>query len=386
MSDLIAQLEALAASPPEDPTERRRLYDACNKLSAATEDHLGTISRVNGSPMLLTFCQVASDIEIFRQLSDAKAPLSSESLASSFKADLKLLNRILRFLASNHLISETGEDIYAANNVTHTLARPGFRAGIAHSFQVTMPCLMQIPDFLNSTGYTNPTDVLHSAFQVAHKTNKPAYVWAMEQPKLMADFNLWMTEQHLGSRTWLDVFDVSSHAEGSSADTLLFVDVGGGLGQQCALLKKTYPNIPGRVVLQDQPFVLPHAVSGDSVEKYPHDFWTTQPLKGSRIYYMRNVLEDYPNEKAVKIIRNIIPAMSPASVLIIDEMIIPNTGANPRSTIQDLTMMATLAAAERTERQWDELLQSAGMSIVNKLCYNEITGESVIVAVPKKLG
>ncbi|KAJ8121313.1 hypothetical protein ONZ43_g2200 [Nemania bipapillata] len=220
-----------------------------------------------------------------------------------------------------------------------------------------MPCLQEIPDFLSATGYTNPTNVLHSAFQIAHKTDKPAYVWAIEQPKLMADFNLWMTEQHLGSRTWLDVFDFSSHAQGSSADTLLLVDIGGGLGQQCALLKKKHAKIPGRVVLQDQPFVLPHAISVDGMETQAHDFWTEQPLKGSRIYYMRNVLEDYPDEKAEEIIKNIIPAMSSSSVFIIDEMIIPNTGANPRSTLQDLTMMSTLASAERTERQWDELLE-----------------------------
>ncbi|KAI1111264.1 hypothetical protein F5Y14DRAFT_319301 [Nemania sp. NC0429] len=74
------------------------------------------------------------------------------------------------------------------------------------------------------------------------------------------------------------------------------------------------------------------------------------------------------------------------SVLIIDEMIIPNVGANPRSTMQDLTMMAALASAERTERQWDELLERAGLLILDKLCYSKTTGESAIVTVPKQLG
>ncbi|KAI1128578.1 S-adenosyl-L-methionine-dependent methyltransferase [Nemania abortiva] len=385
MSDIISRLEAHAASPPQDSIEKQRLYNACRKVLAATEDHSDTICRVTGSPMLLAFCHIACNLDIFQQLSGSEVALSSASLASPSKADPKLLSRILRFLASNDLITETREDTYAASAITRTLARPGFRAGIAHSFSVTMPCLLQIPGFLSGTGYTNPTDVLHSAFQIAHKTDKPAYVWAMEQPRLMADFNLWMTEQHLGSRTWLDVFDVSSHAKGSSADTLLFVDVGGGLGQQCALLKRTYPNIPGRFVLQDQPFVLHHAVLVEGTEKYPHDFWTEQPLKGSRIYYMRNVLEDYPDDKAIEIVNNIIPAMSTSSVLIIDEMIIPNTGANPRSALQDLTMMTTLASAERTERQWDELLGRAGLVILSKLCYNEKTGESVIITIPKPM-
>ncbi|KAI0394397.1 S-adenosyl-L-methionine-dependent methyltransferase [Xylariaceae sp. FL0594] len=391
MEDIISQLEALAASPPTDAALRQRLHNACKKLFAATEAHQGTISRVTGSPILLTVCHIACNLDVFQKLSDSKVPLSGTDLASSCKADHALLSRILRFLASNDLIKETGEDAYAANNLTHTLARPGLRAGIAHSFMVTMPCLQHLPDFLKDTGYKNPSDVFHSAFQLAQKTDQPAYVWAMQQPELHANFSLWMTEQHLGSSTWLDVFDVPSHAEkqkgavGEKADAILFVDVGGGLGQQCELLKRKHPDVPGRVVLQDQPHVLPHALKVEGMEPFPHDFWTEQPLKGARIYYMRNVLEDYPDERAVKIIENIIPAMlSGSSVLVIDEMIVPNTGASPRSTVQDLTMMATLASAERTERQWDELLERAGLAVLKKLCYNETTGESAIVAVPKQ--
>lgn len=34
-----------------------------------------------------------------------------------------------------------------------------------------------------------------------------------------------------------------------SPDDIVFVDVGGGIGQQCALLKKKYPKLLGRVVL-----------------------------------------------------------------------------------------------------------------------------------------
>lgn len=156
-----------------------------------------------------------------------------------------------------------------------------------------MPCLQATPKFLADTGYQNPADVLHSPFQVAHNTDKLAYVWAMEQPKLMADFNLWMTEQHQGQKTWLDVFDLAGHLEGSSSDTLIFVDIGGGLGQQCALLKEKHPQLPGRVVLQDQPFVLPHAIPTDGVEKLSFDFWTEQPLKGEVLEFPSDVLMAY---------------------------------------------------------------------------------------------
>ncbi|KAI0599795.1 S-adenosyl-L-methionine-dependent methyltransferase [Biscogniauxia sp. FL1348] len=384
MSDLLSQLETLTKSPPTDAATRSALYIAAKKLAAATEDPFNTISRVNGSPMILTFCQLACDLGLFERLVEGSVPLSSVDLAAASKADPVLLGRILRFLASNDIISEVGEDAFAANGITCTLARPGFRAGIAHSFAAIMPCLQETPKFLADTQYANPSDVLHSPFQLAHKTDKPSYVWAMEQPELMADFNLWMTEQHQGQKTWLDVFDFVGHVNGSSVDTVVFVDVGGGLGQQCALLKRTHPQVPGRVILQDQPFVLPQATLPDGVEKYPFDFWTEQSVKGARIYYMRNVLEDYPDDKAITIIRNTLPAMSSDSILIIDEMIIPNTNASLRSTVQDMIMMTSLASAERTERQWDILLETAGLNVLQKNAYNRETGESIIVAVPKR--
>ncbi len=56
-----------------------------------------------------------------------------------------------------------------------------------------LPCLQETPKFLADTKYVNPADVLHSPFQIAHKTDLPAFVWAVSRPDLMADFNLWMS-------------------------------------------------------------------------------------------------------------------------------------------------------------------------------------------------
>jgi len=105
--------------------------------------------------------------------------------------------------------------------------------------------------------------------------------------------------------------------------------------------------------------------------------------KGAHIYYMRNILHDYPDDKAITVIRNNVSAMSADSLLIIDEMIIPNTGVHPRATDLDMIMMTTLASTERTERQWDVLLEKAGVKVVQKSTYDTATGDSIIVTVPK---
>lgn len=143
-----------------------------------------------------------------------------------------------------------------------------------------MPCLLAAPKFLADTKYANPEDLLHSPFQSAHNTKQAAFEWAMSQPRIMDDFNLWMSELHDGRKTWLDVFDLAGHAASTSQDNLLFVDIGGGIGQQCAILKNNHPQLLGRVVLQDQPFVIPQAIPVEGVEKQSYDIWTEQPLKG----------------------------------------------------------------------------------------------------------
>lgn len=220
-------------------------------------------------------------------------------------------------------------------------------------------------------------------------TDKPVFVWGGEQPKLLMQFSLWMSELHDGQRTFLDVFDLPAHTgkaatpTGDGSEPLLFVDIGGGIGQQCALLKQVHPTLPGRVILQEQALLVPHAIPVPGMETEAFDFWTPQPHKGARVYYMRNILHDYPDEKALALLANTIPALGEDSVLVIDEMIIPNQKAHPRATGQDMMMMASLASMERTERQWDSLLERAGVKVLEKKTYDPVTGDSVLVVVPK---
>jgi hypothetical protein len=86
--------------------------------------------------------------------------------------------------------------------------------------------------------------------------------------------------------TWLSVISFESeYAQSVGSETPIFVDVGGGNGQQCVLLKKRFPSLKGRVILQDRPTVLDRAVVGDSIEKMPYDYLTEQPVKGMTFAY-----------------------------------------------------------------------------------------------------
>lgn len=70
-----------------------------------------------------------------------------------------------------------------------------------------------------------------------------------------------------------------------SPDAAFLVDVGGGHGQDFPRLLANVPetDIPGRLVLQDQPHVIAEITESSlpaSVEKMGYDFFTPQPIQG----------------------------------------------------------------------------------------------------------
>ncbi|KAJ5731623.1 S-adenosyl-L-methionine-dependent methyltransferase [Penicillium malachiteum] len=52
------------------------------------------------------------------------------------------------------------------------------------------------------------------------------------------------------------------------------------------------------------------------------------------------------------------------SKLLINENVVPDTGAHPETTALDLNMM-TVGSCERTQGHWTRLLERAGLKILN---------------------
>ncbi|MCJ1423355.1 hypothetical protein MMC29_001238 [Sticta canariensis] len=192
-----------------------------------------------------------------------------------------------------------------------------------------------------------------------------------------------MAVQREGSPSWLSVYPINEETKGWNPENPVFVDVGGGIGQQCLALKTKYPQLPGRVVLQDLSAALEHAIPTQNVEVLVHDFFDPQPIKGSKYYYLRNILHDYPDDKCRAILKNLIDAMGKESLILIDDIVLPDSNVNWRAAQLDITMMAGLAAMERTNEQWYRLLKSAGLKILKINPYDTTQQDSIITAVPK---
>ena len=145
---------------------------------------------------------------------------------------------------------------------------------------------MKLPLFLEETKYQNPTDHLNCAFQSAFgvKTGYFPWVTAPEQSRYLEKFNLWMIGQREGRASWLDIFPINEQLGSEfsgKTDSVMLVDVGGGLGHEVEALQTKYPDLPGRLILQDLAETL-QQVDKTQVrfEVMAHDFFTPQPIRG----------------------------------------------------------------------------------------------------------
>jgi ribosomal protein RSM22 (predicted rRNA methylase) len=118
-----------------------------------------------------------------------------------------------------------------------------------------------------------------TAFKIGQHSEEDFYTWMETHPVQQSAFHQFMEAQFAALPTWLDVVSFSTEvARDVSAGEVVFVDVGGGNGSQCAALKKAFPALKGRIILQDRPAVLGKALRVDGMELMPHDFLTEQSV------------------------------------------------------------------------------------------------------------
>ena len=96
---------------------------------------------------------------------------------------------------------------------------------------------------------------------------------------------------------------------------------------------------------------------------------------------MGAVLHLLPDERCRTILQNIKYAMSDSSVLVIDEMVFPDSGVSWQAAQFDLTMMCIHASMERTRLQWKALLDSVDLKIRDIYVYNPRRHQAVMAVV-----
>jgi hypothetical protein len=243
-----------------------------------------------------------------------------------------------------------------------------------------MPTLAKLPEYFQEHEYTIPKEYSNSPMRWT--VGQSQFEWLAQRRHQQVLFNSYMSSRRQGKPNWFDLYPVERlMVPPMDENSVLLVDVGGNQGHDLVRFRERYPDIPGRLLLQDLPAVVAgHAWEG--IESMAYSFLDPQPVKSARTYYFRAIFHDWPDHVCHKILQNTVSAMDPKhSRVIIVDFVLPDMEPSLLQASLDIQMMSIGSGAERSKHQWTELLQAAGLEI--RGIWGGSPGmESVIEAVP----
>ncbi|MDF5723009.1 MAG: methyltransferase [Rhizonema sp. PD37] len=146
------------------------------------------------------------------------------------------------------------------------------------------------------------------------------------------------------------------------------VDVGGGQGSLVTSILKAYPSVKG--IIFDVPTVIVEAKSHLQAQGFAEccklvsgNFFESVTAGGDA-YLLKHIIHDWDEEKAITILKNCHQAMSQHAKLLLFETIIPTGNASSFGKLLDLDMLVMTGGRERTEEEYQVLLQKAGFQLI----------------------
>ncbi|HEX7826905.1 MAG TPA: methyltransferase, partial [Mycobacterium sp.] len=187
-----------------------------------------------------------------------------------------------------------------------------------------------------------------------------AFDYMSTQPELNDVFNQAMTNfSEMAVAMVTSVYDFTRYGT--------IVDVAGGHGRLLAGVLATTPNSRG--VLFDQPHVVADAGPllrkhdvADRVQIVEGSFFVTVPAGGD-LYLLKHIIHDWPDDKAVEILKNVRAATGDGARLILVESVIPPHDRDFSTKWLDLEMLVGNAGRERTADEYRKLLKKAGFQM-----------------------
>jgi SAM-dependent methyltransferase len=143
------------------------------------------------------------------------------------------------------------------------------------------------------------------------------------------------------------------------------VDVGGGNGTLLIEILRRHQHLSGVLFETPTAAARADAVIGasdlaDRCQALAGDFFQSVP--GADCHVLANVLHDWDDEHSIHILRNCHRAMAGAGRVLIVERLIPEDGGHRVPTLlSDINMLVFTGGQERTNAEYRELLQAAGL-------------------------
>jgi hypothetical protein len=296
----------------------------------------------------------AADLGIADAL--AHGPLSAADLARAVGADADALSRLMRALISRGVFRQRRDGRYDRTPLAQPLRRDADVSLAAWARWAGSPQLRE--------RWSHLTDGIRAGrCTAAEMRGQNMFDYLAGEPELQDIFNEAMTNvSELSIAPLIAAYDF-----GRFGPTI--VDVGGGHGRLLSAILAATPHARG--VLFDQPRVVAGALEelrryhvDDRVEIAEGSFFDAVIPAGGDVYVLKNVIHDWLDDDAERILRNVRAAAETGKHLVLVELVIPTHNRDNPGKWLDLDMFVSAAARERTAGEYRRLLERAGFRLV----------------------
>jgi hypothetical protein len=299
-------------------------------------------------------------------------PLTAGQLTSAHgvKASPEFLHRALRACASVGIFSEDADGRFGPTPFSETLT--------ARS-ATSLKKLVEVFGGLWWRVWTGlPEALSEGAPQAKARLGMDYWDYLNANPKDMEDFG-----EAMKSNSAASMLGVIEHCDFSAAHTV--VDTGGGLGHMAIELLRRNPHLTASVVdLEDlMPIARKHAesVEPDVLSRLSFvggDMFADVPA-GDR-YILKHIIHDWDDDHCVRLLQNCSARMQgDGRVYCVDAVLPPlgNTTGAP-SKFLDINIMVFIRGRERTEAEWRQLYDKAGLEVVSIVPLRDNFGTSIV--------
>jgi O-methyltransferase domain/Dimerisation domain len=287
----------------------------------------------------------------------AGGPVQSHELAARCGADRRYLERLLRALVSFDVLDRAPDGAFALTPLGETLLGPE-----ADGQSLAGMALFAGSGWLGAARAALADSVRTgvSAFRCAHGVD--FYEFMEDHPDLAALYEGWA-----GYSCGVDSLAEHVLAGYDFSAARHVVDVGGRYGTLLAQILSVTPGATG--TLFDMPQVEDRARAHlrcegleDRCHVQPGSFFDAVP-KGGDLYILSNVLVDWDDDRAARILRNCRTAMAPHGVLLTIEAVLATSALESRGlSTYDLWTMVH-AGGMRDEAALTRLIAEAGFQV-----------------------
>lgn len=294
---------------------------------------------------------VAAELGVADEL--LEGPLSIEEISRRVGANEDATYRLLRALASEGIFSETSPKVFALTPSAELLVRdqPGSLRNVAMMYGQEV---FQAWGGLSSSIRTGET-----AFSQVFGTELFDYL--PTKPDSHTVFNNAMEELSLiHAKVVTQAYDFSQFES--------ILDIGGGNGTLMLKILKSSASVKGAImdlssVIEKSKTNIAKSSEAERCDVLAGDFFDSVP-KGFDAYLLKYIIHDWSDDDSIKILSNIRKAMSGQGKILLMELVIPE-GNNPFfGKFIDLHMLVTLGAKERTQLEYQSILNQSGFELV----------------------